>query len=161
MRVYTKIGDVFSVKIDEHTKKYFQYIASDLTQLNSDVIRAFKQTYPIGSKPVLAEIVKGDVEFYAHCVAKIGIKMGYWEKIGNISEVGKLDHILFKDTDDYGDPQIKLSQKWWVWKINEPAERVGLLVGENRKAEVGLVMDPESIVHRMRTGQYRFRSYPD
>ncbi|RYD87997.1 MAG: hypothetical protein EOP54_27945 [Sphingobacteriales bacterium] len=35
--VNTKIGDVFCVKIDDSTKKYFQLIAYDLTQLNSDV----------------------------------------------------------------------------------------------------------------------------
>ena len=38
VRVVTKIGDVFSVKLDNEVKKYFQLIAFDLTQLNSDVI---------------------------------------------------------------------------------------------------------------------------
>ena len=33
VRIYTKIGDVFSAKTDEKTKKYFQLIAYDLTQL--------------------------------------------------------------------------------------------------------------------------------
>ena len=45
-RANTKIGDVFSVKIDDNRKKYFQFVISDLTQLNSDVIRAFKKVYP-------------------------------------------------------------------------------------------------------------------
>jgi len=71
----TKIGDVFSVKIDDSSKKYFQYIISDLTQLNSDVIRAFKKVYPINTNPDLSEIVNGEVEFYAHCVTKLGLKM--------------------------------------------------------------------------------------
>jgi hypothetical protein len=44
-RISTKIGDVFSAKIDGNTKKYFQLIAFDLTQLNSDVIRGFKKVY--------------------------------------------------------------------------------------------------------------------
>ena len=43
IRSNTKLGDIFCVKIDENNKKYFQYIANDLTQLNSDVIRAFKR----------------------------------------------------------------------------------------------------------------------
>lgn len=43
VRVVTKVGDVFSVKLDNEMKKYFQLIAFDLTQLNSDVIRAFKK----------------------------------------------------------------------------------------------------------------------
>lgn len=52
----TKIGDVFSVKLDdnkkkyfqlveisEHQRKYFQNVSNDLIQLNSDVVSAFKR----------------------------------------------------------------------------------------------------------------------
>ena len=84
MRASTKIGDVFSVGIDNNSKKYFQYVANDLTQLNSDVIRAFKKVYPINAKHELSEIVSGEVEFFAHCVTKLGLKMKFWEKVGNI-----------------------------------------------------------------------------
>lgn len=163
-RVSTKIGDVFSVNIDTNNKKYFQLVAFDLTQLNSDVIRAFKKVYPINANPDLSEIVNGEVEFYAHCVTKLGLKMGYWESVGNISDVGKTDHILFRDTNDAGSKpgeQIKISQKWYVWKINEnDFTRVGKLAGENRKAEIGIVISPDSIVYRMQTGRYDF-FYPD
>ena len=41
-RVYTKIGDVFCANLGDY-KKYFQLVAYDQTQLNSDVIRAFKK----------------------------------------------------------------------------------------------------------------------
>lgn len=159
-RANTKIGDVFSAKINESSKKYFQYIVSDLTQLNSDVIRAFKKVYSLEESPDLSEIVNEEVDFYAHCVTKWGIKLSYWEKVGNISDVGKTDHILFRDSGDYGNAQIKISQDWWVWKINEEQRRVGKLVGENQKAEIGIVMDADSIVHRMRTGEYD-GFYPD
>jgi len=59
IRTNTKLGDIFSVNVTENTKKYFQYIANDLTQLNSDVIRAFKKEYSINDKPELSEITKG------------------------------------------------------------------------------------------------------
>lgn len=160
IRVNTKIGDVFLVKLAEDCKKYFQYIISDLTQLNSDVIRAFKKMYPMDADPDLSEIVNGEVEFYAHCVTKWGIKLSYWERVGNISEIGRLDHILFRDSGDYGNPKIKISNDWWVWKINEEQKWVGKLEGENLKAEIGIVMDAESIVHRMKTGKYD-GFYPD
>jgi hypothetical protein len=164
MRANTKIGDVFSVAIDNNSKKHFQYVVSDLTQLNSDVIRAFKETYPIKANPDLSEIVNGEVEFYAHCVTKLGLKMKFWEKVGNIAEVGKTDHILFRDTNDAGSKpgeQIKISHKWYVWKINDhDFTRVGKLEGENRKAEMGIVISPDSIVHRMQTGKYDF-VYPE
>jgi len=163
-RVNTKIGDVFSVKIDENNKKYFQLIAFDLTQLNSDVIRAFKKVYPIDMSPDLSEIVNGEVEFYAHCVTKWGLKMNLWEKIGSTVEVGNTTHILFRGTSDYGewinDGPIKISHKWYVWKINENFRDVGKLVGENRKAEIGVVVNPYDIVERIKTGKYSF-FYPD
>lgn len=158
-RVNTKIGDVFSVKIDENSRKYFQLVAFDLIQLNSDVIRAFKKTYSINENPDISKIVNGEVEFYAHCVTKWGVKLGHWEKAGHVKEVGALNHILFRRTSDYGckvgEEPVKVSNKWYVWRINdENFTRVGKLTGENRKAEIGIVLDAESIVHRMKTGEY-------
>jgi len=165
MRVSTKIGDVFSVKFDENSKKYFQLIAFDLTQLNSDVIRAFKKTYPIEANPNLSEIVTGEVEFYAHCVTKWGVKMNLWEKVGSVKEVGALNHIVFRNTNDYGElvdgKPIKISEKWYIWHINdEDFTRVGKLTGENRKAEIGVIVNPYDIVERIKTGKYNF-FYPD
>lgn len=160
MRGNTKIGDVFVVNIDDHAKKYFQYIVSDFTQLNSDVIRAFKEVYTIDANPELSKIVNGEVEFYAHCVTKWGVKLGFWERVGNINEVGTFNHILFRDSRDYGKPEIEVSEDWWVWKINEPQIPVGKLTGENQKAEVGLVVTPGDIVTRIKTGQYGFKGYP-
>lgn len=157
-RTNTKIGDVFSVKIDDSIKKYFQYIVSDLTQLNSDVIRAFKKVYPISANPDLSEIVNGEVEFYAHCVTKLGLKMGFWESVGNISDVGNFDYVLFRSSGD--NPKKRISQNWWVWKINEEQKPVGKLTGENRNAEIGSVIPPDSIVYRMQTGKYDF-VYPE
>lgn len=150
----TKIGDVFSVNINEVEKKYFQYIVNDLTQLNSDVIRAFSQVYPIRDNPDLVDIVKDEVDFYAHCVTKLGLKMGYWQIVGNISNVGNYDNVLFKSSGD--SPQVKVSSNWWVWKINGGQKRVDKLEGEDRRAEIGSVIPPDSIVHRMRTGRYDF-----
>jgi hypothetical protein len=164
-RTNTKIGDVFSVKINDTHKKYFQLIAFDLTQLNSDVIRSFKEEYLIHEEPELLEIIKGEVEFYAHCVTKFGLKLNYWEMIGNISELGNISNILFRDTNDYGvrrgQEPIKVSENWYVWRINDKNfQNVGKLDGENRNAEIGIVISPDSIVHRIQTGKYDF-SYPD
>ncbi|MBN2777381.1 MAG: hypothetical protein JXR36_07050 [Bacteroidales bacterium] len=158
MRIYTKIGDVFLVVIDDKTKKYFQYIERDLTQLNSDVIRVFKAVYPIIDNPDLFEIVGGEVDFYAHCITKLGLKMKYWEKVGNIKDVGNVENILFMSSGD--NPQTKISNNWWVWKINEEQKHVEKMEGENRNAEIGSVIPPDSIVHRMRTGKFDF-VYPE
>jgi hypothetical protein len=164
-RANTKIGDVFSVKIDNNSKKYFQYIISDLTQLNSDVIRAFKKVYPIDANPELSELVNGEVEFYAHCVTKLGLKMSLWECVGNIADTGNTTNILFRDTNDYGskvgEEPIKVSNKWYVWRINDKDfTRVGKIEGENRKTYIGIVMNPLGIIELLKGNKYPV-NYPD
>ena len=72
-RIRTKIGDVFCVKVSESEKRYFQLIAYDLTQLNSDVIRVFKKAYDMESNPLLSDVINDDIDFYAHCVTKFGL----------------------------------------------------------------------------------------
>lgn len=160
-RIITKIGDVFSVKTDDRNVKYFQLIAFDLTQLNSDVIRVFKKEYPVDASPNLLEIINGEVEFYAHCVTKLGVKMEVWEKKGNVQEIGDLTGILFRDTNDYGqmmgEEPVKVSSDWFVWRINDrDFTEVGKLEGEHREAEIGIVINPYEIAERMKTGKYSF-----
>jgi hypothetical protein len=164
-RIYTKIGDIFFVKINESDKKYFQLIAFDLTQLNSDVIRVFNKIYPINTNPDLSIIVNDEIDFHAHCVTKLGLKMNLWWKIGNINKIGNIENVIFRDTNDYGkkigEEPIKISHNWYIWKINdENFTRVGKLTGKNRKAEIGIIINPQSIVYRIRTGKYNF-FYPD
>jgi hypothetical protein len=118
-------------------------------------IRAFKKTYPIDASPDLNEVVADDVDFYAHVVVNWGIKMGLWNKVGKVPFGGAVD-ALFRDSKDYGNPEVKTSNNWYVWKINQPFERVGKLEGDYRKADIGIVVSPPDIVDRMRTGQYNF-----
>ena len=149
-RIMTKVGDVFCVKIDDEHKRYFQYIISDLTCLNSDVIRVFKKVYSIDEEPELSEIVKGEVDFYSHCMTSAGIKRELWEKTGNIKEVGEIEHIFFKDKMDYTREDIE--DDWRIWRINQDIIHVGRLSEENKKGFLGLVFTPESILHKIRTG---------
>ena len=164
-RVYTKPGDVFSVKINEDTKKYMQYITNDLTQLNSDVIRAFKKSYPIDASPELAEIINDEVDFYAHCVLNIGVKLGFWEKVGSYKDVGKINTILFRNTNDYGkkvgEEPIKVSYSWYVWHINDDDfTRVGKLEGKNKESYNGTVINPLGIIELLKGDKYPV-NYPD
>jgi hypothetical protein len=154
-RVITKIGDVFEVSLPNGKLRYFQFVAIDGTQISSSVIRVFKKPYEHLSKPDLNELVKGEIEFYAHTILKIGIKLGYWTKVGKAKEVGKVD-ATFRCSSDYGDPVIKISKRWWIWKVNEEFKYVGELTEEDKKAEIGVVIAADSIVHRMRTGYYDF-----
>jgi hypothetical protein len=160
-------------QMEEVSKKYFQYVANDLTMLNSSVIRAFKTAYPIDANPDLSEVVTGEVEFYAHCVIRWGLEMGLWEKVGNVTDVGRVEEALFATPPQSPIPDIppalervrleleKASRNWRVWRINDPDfTYVGELRGENRKAEIGGVMPPDAIIYRMRTGKYP-GVYPD
>ena len=158
-RVITKIGDVFCVKFDT-SKKYLQYIGRDLTQLNSDIVRAFKKKYDIEYNPDINEIVSDEVDFYAHCDTAAGIKRECWEKVGKSVDIGTFDKILFRSSSDIGNPSIKISEKWWIWKPNEEHIYVGKLTGLNRLAEPGGVYPPAKIVSRMITGEYG-GVYPD
>jgi hypothetical protein len=164
-KLKTIIGDVFSVMVDDSSMKCFQLIAFDSIQLNSDVIRAFKKVYSINSKPDLSVIVNDEVEFFAHCVTKFGLKMNLWEKIGNIREIGNTAQILFRDTNDYGSTvgelPVKISRNWHVWHINDNNfNHVGKLAGNNRKAEIGIIVNPYDVLERIKTGKYDF-VYPD
>lgn len=154
-RIVTKIGDIFEVPLDDGGKKYIQYIANDQTQLNSSVIRAFKRKYALDAETAVDEITKDSVDFYAHTVLKPGIIRKMWKKVGNSRDVGDLA-ILFRGTNDILDPKVKVSKNWHVWEIDGPSRRVGELVGDYQKAEIGDVMPADQIAHRMRTGKYSF-----
>lgn len=156
-RIHTKIGDVFVVKLENGRKKYFQLVVFDLTQLNSDVIRVFKTSYSEDNNCNLSEIINDEVDFYAHCVTKWGIQLGFWEKVGKSLEVGNND-VLFRSSSD--DPKTKISDNWWIWKVNEQQQYVGKLEGENRLAEIGSIIPSDSIVYRINTGKYDF-VYPE
>ena len=152
-RIITKVGDVFCVKIDDEHKRYFQYIISDLTCLNSDVIRVFKKVYSIDEEPELSEIVKGEVDFYSHCMTSAGIKRELWKKVGNIKEVGEIEHIVFKCKMDYTREDIE--DDWRIWRINQDIIRVGVLNDELKKSSfLGSVFTPENIINKLKTGGY-------
>jgi hypothetical protein len=155
-RIVSKIGDIYRATMPDATQKYFQYIANDMTMLNSNVIRVFKKKYPIDFKADLNEIVNDGVDFYTHVVIKWGVQMNLWEKIGKIKEVGKVQP-LFRRSDDYGikvgEKMTEISERWQVWKINETMKFVGKLEGENQKAEVGGVEPPDAVLERIWTGK--------
>lgn len=94
-RIVTRIGDVFSVRVDGNCKYYFQYIANDMSQLNSSVIRIFCKKYPIDYEPVIDDIIKDKVLFYSHTVLSVGIRLGYWEKVGKHNDIGHPEDAFF------------------------------------------------------------------
>ncbi len=164
-RVITKIGDIFSVSLENGKKKYFQYIANDLTQLNSDVIRSFEKEYEKEELPDVKELLSGKIDFHAHTMINVGVKQGLFHQESASTVYPDIANIVFRGTLDYGKKidgkLITKSDNWRIWHINDKDfTDVGKLVGENRNAEIGIVIPPNAIVERIKTGKFNF-VYPD
>lgn len=71
-RIVTKIGDIFSVTLDNGNLRFFQYIANDSSCLGASVIRVFKKEYPKGYELNPEEVVSDEVDFYAHTILRMG-----------------------------------------------------------------------------------------
>ncbi|HQR71317.1 MAG TPA: hypothetical protein PLE54_11975 [Burkholderiaceae bacterium] len=153
------IGDVFEVQLDPGNVRFFQYLADDATQLGSQVVRVFRETYRAGEPFDAQRVTAGEVDFYAHVFVRNGLKQGLWRKVGH-SRPPTASNVLFRDSDDYGKPAIKVSKNWYVWRVNCPFEVVGVLAPKHQRAEVGVVVPPDSLIYRMRNGNYDF-VYPD
>jgi hypothetical protein len=164
-RFVTKIGDIFSIQISDNEKRFFQLIAFDLTQLNSDVIRCFNRVYPLEANPEIETIITDQILFYSHCTTKLGLKMDVWTKIGKSYDIGNLKEIIFRCTNDYGrkegDPPILFSSNWYVWQIgDENFTNVGKLEGKNKNSYIGLVINPIGILELAKGNKYPLY-YPD
>lgn len=163
-RIITKIGNIFCVELDGGAKAYFQYIANDLSYLNSSVIRAFKTHYPLDSNPTMTQIVSDEVAFYAHTVLRAGIQFGVWYKVGKSSEIGEteLKKVIFAVASEYDIYNLEdMSKKdpltnWYIWHINNNLINVGKLPKKYRDSvEPGVVFPYFEIVNRIKYGFYK------
>ncbi len=154
-RIITRIGDIFCVEIGGNRKRYFQYIANDLEQLNSSVIRVFKTIYDKDADPGVDNITSDQVDFYSHTVLKLGILEKAWIKVGKSKDVGSFDSIMFRSTNDYSPSQLK-SYHWYVWKLGqEESTYIGELTDELASiTEDGGVFPYTWIIERMKTGRF-------
>lgn len=158
-RIVTKIGNIFCVEIRNEYKEfkcYFQYVANDMTQLNSSVIRVFKKRYHIDAEPSMEEIVKDEVSFYVHTVLRVGIMTNSWYKVGTSKEIGETDNIMFRTHDDvnyHGTGKTK-SYKWRVWRIGGEMRLVGEMNDTYRKYHLGWVFPYLEVVAKIETGEY-------
>ncbi len=154
-RIVTKIGDIFCVEIESENKAYFQYIANDMTQLNSSVIRIFKKRYPMDYVFSIEDVVSDDVEFYAHTILKFGIQENCWYKVGNSMDVGNIKDVMFRLYHDEDIVNRVKSYDWYVWKINGKCKDIGELTEYYRKnADLGYVYPYINIIQRIKTGEY-------
>ncbi len=153
-RIITKIGDIFSVTLDNSNLRFFQYIANDWSQLNSSVIRVFKREYPAEYVLNPEEVVADEIDFYAHTVLKFGIIDGAWQKVGKCQNVGDTENIVFRM---YIEDAFNHEERiWQAWYINKDERfTIGKLSQYYREnSDIGLVFHFSNIVGRIKTGRY-------
>jgi hypothetical protein len=148
-----KVGDIFLVETDQG-KRYFQYLGNDSTQLGGNIIAAFAGTFEHDLVDV-AGVRNQSIEFFAITTVSLGLKMQLWRHAGNALLV-EHSHILFRDTNDYGNPERASSDDWWVWYPNTKSKHVGPLVGEYRNSYIGVLAAPTNIADRLRAGKYSY-----
>jgi len=161
-RIVTKIGDVFCVEFSNNTKGYFQFIAIDKEQLGSSVIRAFKTHYPIYPDIMIEDIVKDEVDFYAHTILRAGIEYDTWYKVGKSADIGleELKNVIFGHTSQFDRfaneiKKVNPLTNWILWHVNEPSVYAGVLpLHLYNIVEDGAVMPHHLIKARMESGYY-------
>ena len=161
-RIVTKIGNVFCTEIDGRYKYYFQYICNDISMLNSSVIRVFKTRYPLDYKPILMDIIKDEVLFYAHTILRAGIQFNIWQKVGNamLTNADNINKVIFGFTKEhlyFGRETITVDplHNWTIWHVNENLTEIGMLPKEYYNSiEYGVVIPFHQIIYRIKFGYY-------
>lgn len=141
--------------MEDNRKGYFQFLMNDSTQLDSEVIRVYQTHWGMNDKPSLEDIVEGHVHFHAHVVIKLGLRMNIWTKVDNMPVVNP-SIPKFRDSEDYGNPDVVVSSNWFVWEVGGEFETVGRLQGECQRYDIGVVIAPPHIVTKMNSGEYDF-----
>lgn len=152
-RIVTKIGDIFSVGLDDKKKRFFQYVAIDESQLGGSVIRVFKRKYDIDAEPSFKDIVNDNVDFFTHTSLKIGILEGYWMKIGRCSDIGETDNIYFRSVGELNSSNLKKSYHWIVWKVNGEWEDIGEMKEKYKNYDLGSIFPSIWVVNKIKTGR--------
>jgi len=126
--------------------------------LDSTVVRIFSGAYEKNKAPSVEDVVSSKIEFYAHVFLNACVKFGPWKKVGTAPYPDKIK-VNFRASWDDGDPEVKVSHRWYVWRINETFIDIGTLTPEYHDAEIGCVLPPQVIAQRMQTGTFGM-NYP-
>ncbi|KGM38546.1 hypothetical protein JY96_21725 [Aquabacterium sp. NJ1] len=153
-----RIGDLYMVDLGNGQMRVFHHLLNDFTQLGGNVVRIFKAPIPISDKIDLSSIVSSEVDFHAHTFCAVGVKLGLWKKIGH-SKAGAPVTTWFRDSLDYGKPDVKVSQDWVVWRVNEARKHIGPLEGQYINADIGVIFSPITLHKRLTDREYQF-AYP-
>lgn len=145
--VNLKESDIFEVIISDKEKTYFQYLCMDPLQLNSDVIRVFKQKYHLSDTPSINRITDDEVYFCVHVFLHKGVKEGYWKRIGNRADIGIIGNIVFKDV--FSD-----LHRWRVHNLDGDCLFYYSLPKEYENAYIDGLFQPKTVFKMITLGPY-------
>lgn len=154
----TKIGDIFECVINAEEKCYLQYIISDMSQLNCDVVRVFRKKYPLSETPSLCTILDDDILFYIHCDSKAGIIKNVWSLYGNDSNVGDINNVFFRMPLNPENMHDATTSGWVVWSINGELIQIERLTAEQKSYGLGYIFPVELVFQIINGSDSRLRS---
>ncbi len=166
-RVIVRKGNVFCVEIDGKYKCFFQYVCDDLFMLNGQVIQVFKTRYPMEYEPVMEDIVRDKVAFYAHTIVRAGLIYEVWYKVGNAALTVSDDYkkVVWGITNDtkqisggIHDIPVNPIDNWTLWRTNKMPFLVGGKLPDSYRniVEDGAIVPYVEIVSRIKLGYYTY-----
>lgn len=161
--VKVNCGDIFEVTLSDSKRGYFQLLMTDETQLSSEVVRAFDFVCDSNETIQAKDLVKHPVKFHTHVDIKLGTRLGIWEKIDNFKIEDDFQPPWFRASDDYGDPEIRISKRWYVWQAGIREKKVRRLSKDQTLFDIGVLIAPAEIVQMIETGKsdYFYPGYPE
>jgi len=140
------IGDIYEI-VDGSLIGLLHYVSTDSSVPGSNVVNVIAPIPPTWAK----SFVSLPVLFRAHVFLRAGETLDLWRKVGreDVPDQPKQRWCTIPPQ-DLGKPA---SPNWRVWMTGEPmapARTSADLEG----AELGYVMSPGQIIHRIRHGQY-------
>jgi hypothetical protein len=152
-----KLGDIYRINLADGKCSYMQHLANDATQLGSAVVFVRSGKYPPSESFAFDGFSLKD-GFLAHVFIKAGKVLSVWERSGWSPPVAAEPIPVTWATCNLEDMQLEYSTDWSVWRTNQP-RRKPTSEEDLDGAELGLVISPPQIVHRIEHSAYSIR-YP-
>jgi hypothetical protein len=152
-----KLGDIYRINLTDGKCSYMQHLANDATQLGSAVVLVLFGKY-VPKESVAFDGFDVQDGFLAHVFIKAGKILGVWERSEWSQPVVSEPIPAMWATCNIKDMQLEFSADWSVWQTNQKM-RAPASEEELASAELGLVISPPQIVHRIEYSTYSIR-YP-
>ncbi len=150
-----RVGDIYRIRLSDGKVGYMQHLANDSTQLSSNIVLVLRSGYLPTEKPSFEQVSMHD-GFFAHVFLNAGETLKIWERIDHSRPVAPeplpIVWTIYSDKDQ----NLEVSKNWQVWRTNEEM-RVPLSQEELVNCELGLVVSPTQIVHRIEHFAYSLK----